>query len=491
MPVKITLIEPYQYKSEYWSFEGITRGLVLADGTSHVTITAKVTDNNGDPVPNVVVTFEQKKSDDPNGPLGTFLDLNQQPADTATTDAQGEAQILLRAPNDTNAVDIGVSSPSHGSSPADKANGWEVMFAKYVLADFTTDDKAQGNPNGDGFILYYTENGRDRRTQTTPTAPGMTPQKAYATDMGICLLEAWRFYRITMGLADLLYTDTTSNSRFRCIIKEIGVGRTAWTDVQPVNPQGRQTSDAVIRLSCDNPYIRSDDPNLPSDLPHSFAAFIACHELFHAFQFRYDVNQESWLVEGTAQIAPEFVWPDNNWWFRSVGTTSFASGTGVVRQFYKASLFHPKPIGYPASLPLECVQTKMMDAGEVIYPPGAEQSMAHIANRQKEYGTSAFFRWAAEKYGRQGGGLGLGHRPDPLVIRTIWEKTKTGQASLHAVMDALVQHANPPNPAQFKKQIWTSFRDDAKRPRKYACNGPNDEMTQQNPLDLRNFPDLP
>jgi len=218
---------------------------------------------------------------------------------------------------------------------SDQSNWHKILFCKRVLQDV--------------FAVYYCENGydkpivkRDDSRLPTYTDGNETDELAYAKDIAQTMVDAntkyrqmaWNqshpldsvwpdhelkpdleiggtkyllvyteFYRagFTNGYqGETVYKDNKSKTRYVCSLM-IGPDLWRW------DADSFQT---MCRPNAGSPTRRAES---------SMAALACAHELFHAYQNRYEGGgQESWLKEGSATWAPDYPFPEADWYYSEV-----------------------------------------------------------------------------------------------------------------------------------------------------------------------------
>lgn len=113
----------------------------------------------------------------------------------------------------------------------------------------------------------------------------------------------------------------------------------------------------------------------------------AAHEFFHAVQFRYNLAADKWLMEGTAAWIEDEVYDDIN-------------------------------------------DNLQFLARSALQYPHASLDFIAADDYRWFYGSWIWWRFLAEKYGAPG-------KPDPLVIRQVWDRVGWGQGSLQAQRNVL------------------------------------------------------
>ena len=238
----------------------------------------------------------------------------------------------------------------------DRSDASEMLSRARVYTDGETDPVTLSTPSmkcSTNFCVHY--------------RPARMSQSSTLTQVDLTLdtLEhVHAFQTQTLGyrapLDDTPAARSTDNpdGRFDVFLGDLAdqglYGYCAPDGAEPLTPRAQVTSFCVL----DNDYARTQYGATPTDSLRVTAA----HEYFHAIQFAYDVDEDPWLMEGSATWVEDEVYDsiDDNWQFLS-----------------------DSPLRYPRT-PLD-------------YSTGYHR-----------YGAWLFFRYASERLGSQ-------------VVRQIWE----------------------------------------------------------------------
>ncbi|HJQ04258.1 MAG TPA: MXAN_6640 family putative metalloprotease [Nocardioides sp.] len=172
----------------------------------------------------------------------------------------------------------------------------------------------------------------------------------------------------------------------------------------------------------DNNYSRAE---FPYHSPRQNMEVTAAHEYFHAVQFAYDFDEDSWMMEATATWAEDELY----------------TGINDNRNYLPYG-----PIGKP-SVSLDAYSNASGNSGYL-----------------HQYGTWIFFRYLTEHYRTQQGGL-------PILVRQIWRRSvgkdhysvaaiKGALASLGTTLDAQLARFVTAN-----RRPSTSYREGSHYPR--------------------------
>lgn len=267
-------------------------------------------------------------------------------------------------------------------SGQDRRDATEVLSRARVYADGETDVVTVTTPSvkcSTNFCVHY--------------RPASMTQSSTVTQVNLTLdtLEHVRTFETqTLGyrtpVDDTPAAPSTDNpdGRFDVFLGDLSdqglYGYCAPDGTQSATARAQVTSFCVL----DNDYARAEYGAAPADSLRVTAA----HEYFHAIQFAYDVDEDVWLMEGSATWVEDEVYDsiNDNWQFLA-----------------------DSPLRYPRT-PLD-------------YSPGYHR-----------YGAWLFFRFASERLGRQ-------------VVRQIWEDADAprDKYSLQAVQSVVQARTSWPS----------------------------------------------